>query len=337
MQHLMKAAVYLASETVELRQMDIPTPQTGQVRIMVELAGICGTDLTIYAGKHPRASAPLVMGHEIVGVVDNIGSDCHRGFKPGDLVTANPLLWCGHCRSCLRGANNVCETLGLFGIDKDGGFAQFLIADEDRVHLLAPDVSLEEAVLCEPLAVGIHALRSSTFRSGDTVLVIGAGIIGVLIGYLALYSGANRVTITDSNEWRLEHATKVGLVAFNIKAGLTGLGQADVVFECSGHPSSYEGLTGLTVNSGEIVFVGIPYQSVALMVRNMVFKELRTTAVRVYRNEEFAMAAGIVSKRRMDLRPFVTTVLPLNRLNEGIRMARSGEGWKIAINPRGEG
>jgi (R,R)-butanediol dehydrogenase / meso-butanediol dehydrogenase / diacetyl reductase len=336
MQNLMKAAVYTACETVEIRQLEIPTPKAGQVRIKVELAGICGTDLTIYSGKHPRARAPLVMGHEIVGEIDIVGPDCYRNFKPGNIVTANPLLWCGHCRSCLRGANNVCETLGLFGIDKDGGFGQFMIADEDRVHLLASDVSREEAVLCEPLAVGIHALRTSSFKPGDTVSVIGAGIIGVLIGSLALNSGASRVAITDVNQWRLDQAIKVGLEAFNIQSGLTSLKQADVVFECSGHPSSYESVTGLAVNLGEVVFVGIPHQSVPLLVRDMVFRELKTTAVRVYRNEEFAMAAGIVSNRQMDLRPFVTTVLPLNRLDEGIQMARSGHGWKIAINPQEE-
>jgi (R,R)-butanediol dehydrogenase/meso-butanediol dehydrogenase/diacetyl reductase len=335
MQRTMKASFYVGPEKNTTQEAPAPVPVGSQVLIRVKRAGICGTDLTIYSGKHPRAKAPLVMGHEIVGVVEAAGPGCVRGFQPGDYVTANPLLWCGRCRSCLAGNNHVCETLGLFGIDRDGGFAELLVAEEDRVHRLSPDVSWDEAALCEPVAVGIHAIRSSSFKPGDYVTIVGAGIIGALTGYLLLNSGAGRVTITDVNPWRLEQSARLGMNAVPVQdmQQYQTTERSEVVFECSGHPSSFDTLTTLAANSGEIVFVGIPSVPVPLFVRDMVFRELRTMSVRVYRNEEFAIAASLVSQRKLDLTPFVSANLPLEKLAEGIQMARAGQGWKVVMNP----
>ena len=329
----MKASVFVGPGSVAYQTTNVPVARTSQVLIRVKRAGICGTDLAIYAGRHPRATAPLVMGHEIVGVVENTGSDCSAGLKAGDVVTVNPLLWCGTCRSCVSGNAHVCETLRLLGIDADGGFAEYLVADEERVHRLGAAVGWEEAALCEPLAVAIHAIRSSRFRVGDEVSVVGAGIIGAMTGYLLLHGGAARVTITDVNAWRLEQAVKLGMIAVPPADLVGGANRASVVFECSGHPSAFEDLTQLAVNSGQIVFVGVPPLPVPLMVRDMVFRELHTVAVRVYRNEEFAMAADLVSRRKVDLSPFVSTVLPLARLAEGLELARGGHGWKVVMDP----
>jgi len=329
----MNASVLLEPGSVAYQTTNAPVPRTSQVLIRVKRAGICGTDLTIYAGRHPRAKAPLVMGHEIVGIVEDTGPAGPGRLKAGDAVTVNPLLWCGACRSCVSGNAHVCETLRLLGIDADGGFAEYLVANEDRVHRLDPAVPWDEAALCEPIAVAIHAIRSSRFRAGDDVIVVGAGIIGAMTGYLLLHGGAQRVTITDVNAWRLEQAVKLGMTAAPPAELGRDTTQASVVFECSGHPSAFDNLTQLAVNSGQIVFVGVPPVPVSVMVRDLVFRELNTVAVRVYRNEEFAMAAHLVSQRKVNLAPFVSTVLPLDRLAEGIELARAGQGWKVVMDP----
>ncbi len=329
----MNASVLLGPGSVAYQTTNAPVPQAGQLLIRVRRAGICGTDLTIYAGRHPRAKAPLVMGHEMVGTVEHTGPACSGRLETGDLVTVNPLLWCGACPSCVAGNVHVCESLRLLGIDADGGFAEYLVANEDRVHRLDPSVPWDEAALCEPIAVAIHAIRSSRFRAGDEVTVVGAGIIGAMTGHLLLYSGASRVTITDVNTWRLEQAVKLGMSAVEPAELGRDTRQASVVFECSGHPSAFDTLTQLAVNSGQIVFVGVPPVPVPIMVRDLVFRELNTVAVRVYRNEEFAMAAHLVSQRKVTLSPFVSTVLPLDRLAEGFELARAGQGWKVVIDP----
>jgi (R,R)-butanediol dehydrogenase / meso-butanediol dehydrogenase / diacetyl reductase len=329
----MNASVLLAPEHLACQTRSVPVPSGCQVLIKVKRVGICGTDLTIFAGRHPRARMPLVMGHEVVGVVEGSGPRCSGSLVPGDVVTVNPLLWCGTCRSCVAGNSHVCETLRLLGIDEDGGFAEYLVAEELRVHRLDASVTWDEAVLCEPIAVAIHAIRSSRFRMGDDVIVVGAGIIGAILGRLLLDAGARSVTVTDVNPWRLEQASTLGMTALHAGDVDEKVRRGDVVFECSGHPTAFEGLTRLVATSGQIVFVGIPSVPVPLALRDAVFRELSTTAVRVYRNEEFALAADVVSRRRGQLSQFVSTVVPLNQLAEGIVIAREGRGWKVVVDP----
>lgn len=330
---MMNASVFLGSGHVSYEKRPVPVPGGGQALIRVKRTGICGTDLTIVAGRHPRARAPLVMGHEMVGTIERLGPGCSARLAPGDVVTVNPLLWCGTCRSCVAGNVHVCESLRLLGIDTDGGFAEFLVAHEDRIHALASNVPWEEAALCEPLAVAIHAVRASQFRVGDDVVVVGAGIIGAMTGTLLLHSGAASVRITDTNTWRLEQAARLGMTALAPEDAARTAGDARVVFECSGHPSAFDTLSALAANSGQIVFVGVPPVPVPLMIRDLVFRELHTVAVRVYRNEEFAMAAHLVSQRTLTLAPFVSTVLPLEHLPEAFERARAGRGWKIVVDP----
>ncbi len=333
MQKIMNASIFLGPEQIGYQKIPVPLPQGNQILIQVKRAGICGTDLTIYSGKHPRARAPLVMGHEIVGIIADIGPNYNGKFKVGDIVTANPLLWCGKCRSCINGNYHVCEKLGLFGIDIDGGFAEYIVVEGDRVHGLSSSISFEEAALCEPIAVGLHAIRESSFKPGDDVTVLGAGIIGALIGFLLMNSGANSVTITDVNEWRLEQTRKLGMKALNANKIPDNMRKSDVVFECSGHPSSYDTISRFAINSGQIVFVGIPSVPVPILLRELIFREINTITVRVYRNEEFAIAASLVSQKKLDFSPFVSTVLPLDHLAQGIEMARTGQGWKVVMDP----
>ena len=125
----MKTLVYAAPEKVEVRDMPVPEPKEGQVRIRVSYCGICGSDIGIFAGKHPRAKAPLVLGHEFIGTIESINGGSGR-FKVGDRVSPYPLLSCGHCFACKTGIPHVCQTLKLIGIDVDGGIAEYVTCEE---------------------------------------------------------------------------------------------------------------------------------------------------------------------------------------------------------------
>src|SRR5665811_836311 len=189
----MKAAVWTATDQVEVTDVPLPEVPNGWALVKVAYNGICGTDLAILHGKHPRATAPLIMGHEISGWVERAGA---TGPDAGTLVVAEPLISCGECRSCKNGLTHVCRRLGLYGIDAPGGMAQYVALPPEVLHAVPDGVDLRMATLAEPLAVAVHALERSGMERGDVVAVYGAGPIGILTALVARHEGAAAVVIT---------------------------------------------------------------------------------------------------------------------------------------------
>ena len=167
----MKAIVYTRPNTVELQERNIPETPEGWARIRVSHAGICGSDVTIFLGVHPRAKAPLIMGHEFSGYLE---VDI-PGIAKGTLVTVNPLLSCGKCTPCREGNSHVCQTLGLLGIDRNGGMAEYAVAPIDMIIPVPDGVSAKLGAFIEPIAVTVHAIRIAQFNPGDNAVVFGAG------------------------------------------------------------------------------------------------------------------------------------------------------------------
>ena len=172
----MKALVYEGAKKAVLEEVEEPKKREGTVKLDIKYCGICGSDIGIYLGTHPRAKAPLVFGHEFLGIVAEDG----QKFKKGDRVVPFPLLSCGQCRACRTGNEHVCNTLGLIGIDKDGGVCERIYVDEDVLYKVPDGVSDKAAAVIEPLAVIVRAIHQSGFKAMDTCVVIGAGPIGML-------------------------------------------------------------------------------------------------------------------------------------------------------------
>lgn len=154
---------------------------------------ICGSDLTIFLGAHPRAKAPLIMGHEFSGYLEQDIPDMPKGT----LVTVDPLLSCGHCTPCREGNSHVCQTLGLLGIDCDGGMAEYAIAPIPMIVKVPDGVSPKLAAFVEPIAVTVHAVRMAQFNPGDNALVFGAGTIGLALAITLRRFGVSSVTIYE--------------------------------------------------------------------------------------------------------------------------------------------
>ena len=207
----MKALIYAGPKVAEVREVEEPKPVEGAVKISVKYCGVCGSDIGIFLGTHPRAKAPLIFGHEFLGIVEEDG----QKFKKGDRVVAYPLLSCGHCRACRAGNRHVCNTLGLIGIDKDGGMCETMYVDENVMFKVPDGVSDRAAVTVEPLAVIVHALHQVGFQARETAVVIGAGLIGILTGIVLKYCGAEKVFISDIFEKRLALAEELGMTPVN--------------------------------------------------------------------------------------------------------------------------
>src|SRR5665648_416676 len=203
----MKAAVWAATDQVDVTDLPMPVVPEGWALVKVAYNGICGTDLAILHGKHPRATAPLIMGHEISGWVEQAGA---TGPPAGTLVTVEPLISCGECKACRNGHPHVCRRLGLYGIDAPGAMAQYVALPPEVLHEVPDGVDPRTATLAEPLAVAVHAVALSGMEPGDTVAVYGAGPIGVLTAMVARHEGAGTVVITEPSPWRRKVAEELG-------------------------------------------------------------------------------------------------------------------------------
>ena len=322
----MKAALWIGTERVEFREIERPTPKPGEALVKVAYGGICGTDLMIYLGKHPRAKAPLVMCHEFSGA---IAQDASGVYAPGTPVVINPLLMCGACYACRNGIPHICAKLGLVGIDCDGGFAEYVAVPLNTVRPISPSMPLVEAALIEPVAVAVHAVRASALKVGDVTAALGAGPIGMMTAQVARLAGARRVFVSERSPKRLAIARDLGFevidsstqnVVETIMAATDGVG-LPVVFETAGVQPTINDAVKLARPGGQILQVGLPKTPPTIDLTPLLFREIRITPIRVYREEDFSQAIAIAATGKLDLVKPVTDILPLRELGRAMEMA----------------
>jgi len=336
---MMRAAHWIGPESIAIETLPRPEPGPGEALIQVALGGICGTDLMIYLGKHPRAKAPLIMCHEFVGTVADPGDSA---LSPGAPVAINPLLTCGRCYPCTHGTPHICERLGLVGIDRDGGFAQYAVVPTHALCPLPAGLELAEAALIEPLAVAVHAVRVSRLRIGDTTAVLGAGPVGILTAQVARFAGAARVFVSEVSPRRLEIARGLGFDVIDarsesitdaVSAATAGVG-VPVAFETAGVQATIAAAATCARAGGQVLQVGMPKTPPTLDITRLLFAEISLTPIRVYRKDDVTAAIAIAASGALDLASPVTHVLPLNDLAAGLELAHHAtDACKILIDP----
>lgn len=314
----MKALVYAAPNKVEVREVADPKPRQGYAKIKIKYCGVCGGDKGIVAGTHPRAKAPLIVGHEFVGIVEEI-SNGNKEIKVGDRVVPYPLISCGHCFSCRTGNPHICQTLKLLGIDVDGGMAEYAYVDENVLFKVDDSVSDKAAALIEPLAVIVRAIHQSEFKLLDSTVVMGAGPIGILTAMVLKHAGASKIVISDIDQFRLDLCKDLGFRTVNIKEEnlkevvekMTNGDGADIVFECSGtEPATFES-TELARVGGTICMTGIHKAPHKFNFPQFSFKEQKIVATRVYTKREFEQAVDLAKEMGDSLEKLVSHVVPL--------------------------
>jgi (R,R)-butanediol dehydrogenase / meso-butanediol dehydrogenase / diacetyl reductase len=334
----MKAAVWAATDQVDVTDLPMPVVPEGWALVKVAYNGICGTDLGVLHGKHPRASAPLIMGHEISGWVEQAGA---TGLAAGTLVTVEPLISCGDCRSCKNGLAHVCRRLGLYGIDAPGGMAQYVALPPGVLHAVGDGVDPRTATLAEPLAVAVHAVERSGMQVGDTVAVYGAGPIGILTALVARHAGAAAVVITEPSPWRRKVAASLGFTVVAqgstmavTLAPLTDGEGADTTFDSAAHPSVAAELAATTRVRGRIVVVGVYKTPTPLDLQAVCFKEQTMIGVRVYTSADVTRAIELIASGVLGLDRFPTKAFDLTDVAAAFDAATSGQDClKILLTP----
>lgn len=333
----MLAARYLGPNQIEAREVSLPSIQAGEALIRVEACGFCGSDINIVAGTHPRATAPLTIGHELSGrIVEMAGSP--DGLSIGDRVTTYPLISCGRCYACTHSNPHVCRELRLFGFDVDGGMAEFVKLPAESLVKLPDDMPAHIGALIEPLAVAVHGVKRASLRDVKVTAVLGAGPIGLLTALVAKARGIPHVLISDVFPLRLELAESVGLTA--VPAGaplrdrildLSHQNGADLVFECAGHPSSAQEMTALVRSRGTIVNLGVFKTPIKVDMQAINFKEVDVRGSRVYERTDFQVA--IEMAMALPLEAIISREFPLHDVSDAFRLFRAGDVCKVMILP----
>jgi (R,R)-butanediol dehydrogenase/meso-butanediol dehydrogenase/diacetyl reductase len=316
-------------------------PGEGEVRLDVAYCGLCGTDLHIAHGSMDhRLHPPQVIGHEMSGTVAEAGAGV-EGLAPGDKVVVRPLDSRAETAAD-KGISHISKNLRFLGIDTPGAFQSSWTVPAFTVHRLPPDTDLKTAALTEPLAVACHDVRRARVATGETVVVIGGGPIGVLISLVARSRGA-RVILSEVNASRLAFARQLGLTAIDPGHGdlaerieeITAGAGADVVFEVSGSAAGATMMTRLAGLRGRVVVVAIFSSPPAVTLHEVFWKELEIIGARVYEPEDYETAITLVIGGRLPLADLITSVEPLENLQLALEQLESSpSAMKILLDCR---
>jgi L-iditol 2-dehydrogenase len=316
----------LLSEYKKLELADLPRPTAGPEEVLVQVAacGICGSDVHGYDGTSGRRIPPIVMGHEAAGVVAETGSGV-AGFKNGDRVTFDSTVYCGECEYCRKGQVNLCDFRQVVGVScgdyrRAGAFAEYVIVPQRILYHLPDDFSFPEAAMLEAVSVALHAVRVSELRGGETALVIGAGMIGLLTLQAARAGGAARVLIADVDATRLKMAKEMGADEVLHLSGaalaaevlrLTGGKGADVVLEAVGRNETISTAIDSVRKGGTITLIGNITPEVTLPLQKVVSRQIRLQGTAAS-SGEYPQAIELMTSGKIRVKPLISAVAPLD-------------------------
>jgi threonine 3-dehydrogenase len=339
----MKSLAKLKPE-VGIWMADTPEPETGHndIKIKIKKTAICGTDVHIYnwdKWSQNTIPVPMVVGHEYVGEVVEVGMDVH-GFAIGDRVSGEGHITCGFCRNCRAGRVHLCRNSTGVGVNREGAFAEYLVIPAYNAFKLPAEVPDDIAAIFDPFGNAVHTALSFDLV-GEDVLITGAGPIGIMAAAVARHVGARHVVITDINEYRLDLAKKMGVTrAVNastddLKQVMDELGMTegfDVGMEMSGVPAAFRDMLDKMNNGGKIAMLGIPPSDMGVDWTQVIFKGLVIKGI--YGREMFETwykMANLIQSG-LDLTPMITHQFDIDDFQQGFDMMCSGQSGKVILN-----
>ena len=297
---------------------DVSEPQVGinDVLIKVDRTGICGTDMHIYqwdSWAQKTIPVPMVVGHEFVGRVVDIGSNVN-GFQEGDVVSGEGHVVCGRCRNCMAGRRHLCADTSGIGVDRPGAFAEYISLPMTNVWRHASTIDLDSAAIFDPFGNAVHTALSFDVL-GEDVLITGAGPIGCMAAAVARHAGARLVVVTDVNPWRLDLANKLGATrTVNVsKESLADVQQElgmtegfDVGLEMSGNADAFRSMLSNMAHGGKIAMLGIPTENIAIDWNEVVFNMLTIKGIYGREMYETWYKMTVMLQGGLDISPVIT-------------------------------
>ncbi|WP_461612561.1 2,3-butanediol dehydrogenase [Clostridium sp. Marseille-QA1073] len=331
----MKAALWYNKKDIRVEEIKEPKVTKGNVKIKVKWCGICGSDLHEYLGgpifipvgqPHPLSGnvAPVVLGHEFSGEVVEVGEGVTK-FKAGDRVTVEPIVACGECPACRESKYNLCSSLGFHGLcGSGGGLAEYTVFPEEFIHKIPDSMSYEQAALIEPMAVALHSIRISNFKTGDTAIVLGSGPIGLATIECLKAAGAKLVVVLQRKSIRQEYAKRAGAdvvldpnevdIAEEVKKLTNEIG-VDAAFETTGAKIGFDvGLNSLKCE-GTLVVTSIWEEDVSFNPNTLVFSEKKIVGTLAYRHE-FPATIAQMNDGRIKAEGYITKKIALDDIVE---------------------
>jgi L-iditol 2-dehydrogenase len=324
---------------------DIPSPGIGEVLIKVLRVGVCGSDWTIYNGKHPYVNFPIVLGHEFSGVIEKVGINVN-GLTKGMRVTVIPHLVCGECDACKSEKYNLCEKLKCVGAEADGAYVQYKVMPAKMVIPIPDKMSMDEAAMVEPACVGYHGAKRGEINSGDNVLVIGAGPIGIFCMQSCKVLGADNVYIADLDEWRLNLALKLGADGIinvskeTLNEGLERLAgstkKIDVFYDCVGEKGRvFNDILKIARRGSNVVVIGVLQKEYSIpLLPDFVQHELRISGSTMYTPSDYREIISLMTERKIKTEGIISHYYKLNNVKEIYDMIekKKEKFFKIMIN-----
>ncbi|MBW8017588.1 MAG: alcohol dehydrogenase catalytic domain-containing protein [Planctomycetes bacterium] len=346
---MMKAVVYYAPGDVRVEQVEVPVCGAGEIRVKIDACAVCGTDLKAYVSGNPRIKAPKVMGHEFTGLVDTVGSDV-SGFEIGDRVVMATSVACGDCYYCKQGHRNLCANIAPMGFTYEGGMAEYTIIPERALkggHAIKVPLSVpaELAALSEPLSCAVNSCFNCDVQEGDTVVVIGAGPMGILNACAARQFGASKIILAEINEKRLKQAEPFGfdLLVNPAKDDLTsivmeqtnGIG-ADVVIVAAPAAKPQEDAISMVRKRGTVcLFASLPVGKSEITIDSRIihYGEIKLVGSSDSTPEQVEKAVEIISSGSLKADKLASHVLPLDDIMKAYELMKSGEALRVVLKP----
>lgn len=343
MKALMKERPEAGLSLLNIEKPEIKQPN--EVQFKVEYCAICVGETKVYdwnewAAADTTLHLPTVLGHEVAAVVSEVGSQV-RQFKPDDRITVDPLIHCGHCYLCRKGYTNMCLEREIYG-KRRGAFAEYAVLPERVLSKLPDKLSLAEGAILENLGIAVHAVEVEPHDPGDTAVVIGCGPIGIMAAQTLAASGVN-VVMTDVNQSRLDMAAEIsGATVINVskenpaahvKAITAGRG-ADFVLEAAATQSALEQAFELVRQVGTIVTIGTFNSPVSFNpFFKMTRREIKLVSTMGRTWETWRRMVQLIEADKLNLKPFISQILPLEEYQKGFELVKAGEVMKVLLKP----
>lgn len=323
-----RRAVVRTPHQIELEDHDLPDPSPGEVLLRTLAVGICGSDLHVLEGAHPFVTLPVFLGHEVVAEVEAVGEEAEGWL--GRRVVLEPSLVCGTCRNCRRGRYNICEHLAVMGFQAPGGMGERFLAPADRLHGVPDAMSLDAAVLVEPVAVATHAVRMVGPVEGRDVAVVGAGTIGLLCAQVARAGGAASVVVSDIDAGRRDLAEGFGLEARESISPQS----VDVTFECVGVEGALRHAVASCRKGAAVAVVGVYGADPRVQASLVQDWELTLQGCLMYTVEDYREAIRLLHGGAIDAERMISARYALEEVDDAFQRAGARGGTlKVVIEP----